>query len=113
MKFTLETTTTYIPDLYGNLDLTEDEQISVEIEVPSASLMSALFKTDGATGAVDTSRMHVGVSRLVKSIKNVEVNGRKVTDGKELVAATGMYMLVQNIGAHILGMMVDVKKDPS
>ena len=113
MKFTLDTTVTYVPDVYGNLDLPEDEQIKIIIEVPSASQVSTLFSSDGATGAVDTSRMHIGVSRLVKSVENVEVNGRKIKDGKELVAATGLYMLVQNIGAHILGLMVDVDKDPS
>lgn len=111
MKFTLAKTIQYVPDVFGNEDLDDDEQIVVEIEVPSATQTNTLFSSDGS--GVNTENITTGVSRLVKSIENLMVNDKAITNGRELVAAPGMYMLVQNIGVHILSIISSVENDPT
>ena len=111
MDFSIEREVTYRPDMYGNLDLPEEEQIEVTIEVPTSQQVSMLMRSTG--GQMDTSGIMIGVGRLVKAVKNVSVNGRKIKDGKELVEAKGLFGLAQNIGGHILGMLTDVEPDPT
>lgn len=109
MKFTVETETTYVPDVYDNKELPEDEQVSVVIKTPTASETSSIAKG----GEISTPDILAGVARFVKRVKNLEVNGKEITNGRELVAAEGMYVLALNVGAHILGMMTEVDKDPT
>ena len=110
MEFTVEKETTYIPDIYDNLDLPEEEQVSVVIKTPTAAETASIARNPGA--GIDTNELMLGVSRFVKSIKNLKVSGKAITTGKELAAATGMYVLCLNIGSHILGMLTEVDKDP-
>ena len=111
MDFSIDKEVKYRPDIYGNLDLPEDEQIEVTIEVPTSQQVSMLMRSNG--GQMDTSGIIVGVGRLVKSVKNVTVRGRPIKDGKELVEVQGLFSLAQNIGGHILGMLTDIEPDPT
>ena len=111
MEFNLDKEVTYVPDAFGNKDLDTDEQVSVLIKVPTSAEVNMLFRSEG--GKMDTSNMTLGVSRLVKKVANLKVNGKTINNGRDLVVAEGMYMFVQDIGAHILGMLVDLERDPT
>ena len=94
-----------------NLDLAEEDQVSVVIKTPTAAETASIARNPGS--GVDTNEIMLGVSRFVKSIKNLKVSGKAIINGKELAAATGMYVLCLNIGSHILGMLTEVDKDPN
>ena len=114
MKFTIATESEYIPTMYGNEDLDPEDQVVVTIDMPTTQQANLLYTNMGGDGdGVSTSGMTAGVAKLVKSIKNLEVNGKAITNGKELAACKGLAMLVYNIGAHILGLLSDVDKDPT
>ena len=110
MEFTIEKETTYVPDIYDNESLSEEEQVSVVIRVPTASETATISRKPGS--GVDSAEIVAGVSRFVKSIKNLRVNGKNIITGKDLSAAPGMYVLCLNIGSHILGMVSEIDKDP-
>ena len=110
MEFTIAKETTYVPDIYDNLDLPEEEQVSVVIKTPTASETASIARNPGA--GVDSNEIVAGVSRFVQSIKNLKVNGKYITTGREMASAPGMYVFALNIGSHILGMMTEVDKDP-
>ena len=111
MEFTIEKEVTYVPDVYDNKLLPEDEQVVVTIRVPTASETSSI--TNATSGGANSSDIVAGVSRFVKKIINLKVNGMEITTGREMASAVGMYIFALNIGSHILGMLTDIEKDPT
>ena len=87
----------------------EDEQISVVIRVPTAAETSTIT-TLGDASARD---IIAGVARFVEKVDNLEVNGKKITNGRELSSVEGMYLLCLNIGTHILSSLTEIDKDPT
>ena len=111
MKFTIANEVEYIPNIYGNQELDPEDQTVITIDMPTTAQANLLYSV--SDGGLNSDTMVAGVARLVKGIRNLEVNGKQITTGKELAACRGMYMLIQNIGAHILGLLADVDKDPT
>ena len=114
MVITVETRTRWIPDLNGNLDLPESEQVSFEFDKPLAYKRSewkkvvATRKKDGALETyVDTDRARVIRESNVKVVNLViEENGRKsqIATGEELLMARSSVcsFLVDALAAQIL-----------
>ena len=112
MDFTVAKEVEYVPDVYGNLELPNEEQVVITIKYPNTQETNMLYKVQ-AGGGSDTSTMALGVARLVKAIRNLKVNGKEIKTGQDLINAPGMYILVQTVGAHILGMISDLEADPT
>ena len=109
MKFTIDKEVTYIPRVFDNHRAPKEEQISVVIKVPTAAETSSITGLDSQ----NARDLIAGVARFVSSINNLEVNGVPIKTGRELAECEGMYALALNVGAHILGMLADIEKDPT
>ena len=117
MKFTARKTYTFYPAVNGNLDLPENEQLSVEIIRPTAEERGDVSYVDIKAGADKSSPLiRYGfdakniLNRCVGEIKNLEVEDfenpgktRTIKSGKELAKESfyGMNALVDAVCAEV------------
>ena len=111
MEFTLAKEVDYIPDIYDNLSLPDDEQVVITVKLPNAQETQMLADIRGSGDGL--SKMSLAVARLVKEVRNLKINGKEIKTGQELIQAPGMYLLVQSIGSHLLGMITELEADPT
>ena len=100
----------YAPDVGDNLTLPKDEQVVVNIKLPTPQEQSILYKLSG-----DGSEFNLaaGVSRFVSNVRNLSVNGEKISNGREMVSTAGLTPFVNNIGTHILELVMNIDTDPT